>query len=42
MFSALRDGVAAGCCVRIRPAFYNTPEPADRIAAALQKIAQDV
>ena len=41
IFSVLRDGVAAGCCVRITPALYNTPEHADRLAEALHKIAQD-
>lgn len=40
IFSVLRDGVAAGCCVRITPALYNTPDHADRLAEALHTIVQ--
>lgn len=39
LFTTWRTGLARGDCVRVTPALYNTPADADRLAAALQRIA---
>jgi isopenicillin-N epimerase len=39
IFTVWRTGVAAGDCVRVTPALYNTPGDADRLATALHDIA---
>jgi len=39
IFTVWRTGVAGGDCVRATPALYNSPEDADRLAAALIDLA---
>jgi len=39
LFTFWRTGLAKGDCVRATPALYNTPDDADRLAAALKAIA---
>lgn len=39
IFTVWRTGVAGGDCVRVTPALYNSPQDADRLAAALTEMA---
>ncbi|MEZ4417283.1 MAG: aminotransferase class V-fold PLP-dependent enzyme [Gemmatimonadota bacterium] len=42
IFTVWRTGVAAGDCVRVTPALYNTPADVDQLAAALTELAAAV
>ncbi len=39
LFTVWRTGISRGDCVRVTPALYNTPADADRLAAALKRMA---
>lgn len=39
IFTVARDGVAAGCCVRVTPALFTHPDEVDRLTAALKTLA---
>ncbi|MFN2317241.1 MAG: aminotransferase class V-fold PLP-dependent enzyme [Gemmatimonadales bacterium] len=39
VFTVWRTGVAKGDCIRVTPALYNTPQDAERLAAALKALA---
>jgi selenocysteine lyase/cysteine desulfurase len=39
IFTFARTGIAKGDCVRVTPALYNSPADADKLAAAITKIA---
>lgn len=39
LFTVRRGGVAAGDCVRISPALFNTPDEIDRLVKALRVVA---
>jgi len=39
LLTVWRTGVARGDCVRVTPALYNTPDDAERLAAALRELA---
>ena len=41
IFTVHRTGVARGCCVRITPSLYNTPQDSLKLVAALKVILQN-
>lgn len=41
IFTVFRDGVAAGSCVRVTPAVFNTMAEMDALAAALRQLATE-
>jgi selenocysteine lyase/cysteine desulfurase len=39
IFTVARSGLAAGDCVRVTPALYNTPADGEKLVAALRVLA---